>query len=50
MVSTPKEALKTTVNEAVKTKSTEVINKASQDLLKGVFGKKSVKKDTIKKN
>ncbi len=50
VVSTPKEALKTTVNEAVKTKSTEVINKASQDLLKGVFGKKSVKKDTIKKN
>ncbi len=50
VATTPKEALKTTVNEAVKTKSTEVINKASQDLLKGVFGKKTVKKDTIKKN
>lgn len=45
---TPKEALKTTVNEAVKTKTNEVINKDSQDLLKGVFGKKTVKKDTTK--
>jgi hypothetical protein len=50
VTTTPKEAIKTTVNDAVKTKTNEVINKASQDLLKGVFGKKTVKKDTIKKN
>ena len=48
VTTTPKEAVKTTVNEAVKTKSDEVIKKASQDLLKGVFGKKTVKKDTVK--
>ena len=47
---TPKEAIKTTVNEAVKTKTDEVVKKASQDLLKGVFGKKIVKKDTVKKD
>jgi hypothetical protein len=47
VTTTPKEAIKTTVNEAVKTKTDEAIKKTSQDLLKGVFGKKTVKKDTI---
>lgn len=49
VATTPKDAVKSTVNEAVKTKTDEVIKKASQDLLKGVFGKKTVKKDTTVK-
>ncbi|MDP2088136.1 MAG: AsmA-like C-terminal region-containing protein [Flavobacteriaceae bacterium] len=48
VATTSKEAIKTTVNEAVKTKTDEVIKKTSQDLLKGILGKKTVKKDTAK--
>lgn len=43
-----KDSVTTTPKEAIKTKTDEVIKKASQDLLKGVFGKKTVKKDTVK--
>ncbi|MDH3382047.1 MAG: AsmA-like C-terminal region-containing protein, partial [Flavobacteriaceae bacterium] len=47
---TPKDSVVTTPTpkEAVKAKTDEAIKKASQDLLKGVFGKKKVKPDTIK--